>query len=169
MSVTIRKASQADAPILTNTRLAVWEQTYRGIYPDSMIDKYDYDAHLNRDKQLLSSREQHYYLFMDGRKCVGYFSFGPYNYGKYKDFDLCLNSLYLCQEYKGHGLGKKAFSMIRNHAQQHGITKFFCGCNTHNYSAQGFYRHMGGIVGAVSCGHDNKADDIMHFEFYLGE
>ena len=167
--ITIRKADAADAHLITKTRKLVWEQTYRGIYPDQKLDAYDYQFHLNRDAALLANREQHYYLFMDQERCVGYFSYGPYNYGQYKDFTLCLNSLYLLDGYKGRGLGKMAFEQLRTYAHEHGISRFFCGCNVHNVKAQGFYRHMCGVPGTICTGHEDKSDDIIHFEFYLGE
>lgn len=167
--VTIRKASMEDAPLITKTRRLVWEQTYRGIYPDHKLDDYDFAFYMNRDKTLLESPEQHFYLFMDQDDCVGYFSYGPSNYGPYKDFDLCLNSLYLLNGYKGKGFGRMAITQLRNFAAEQGIGRFFCGCNVHNVKAQGFYRHMGGVPGTVSTGHVDKSDDIIHFEFYLGE
>ena len=155
--------------MITKTRRTVWEQTYRGIYPDEMIDSYDFRHHLQRDQSRISSPEHRYYLFLDGGKCIGFFSFGPANYGPYKDFTLCLNSLYICQEYKGMGLGKRAFSVLRGYAAEQGIRKFFCGCNLHNERAQGFYCHMGGVAGLISTGHENRSQDIIHFEFYLGD
>ena len=167
--ITIRKACTKDALLITKTRRMVWEQTYRGIYPDHKLDFYDYEFHLNRDTSLLQCPSQHYYLFMDQDRCVGYFSYGPYNYGQYKDFDLCLNSLYILEGYKGRGLGKRAFEQLCAFALAQGIHRFFCGCNVHNAKAQGFYRHMGGIPGTISTGHEDKSEDIIHFEFYLGE
>ena len=155
--------------MITATRRIVWEQTYRGIYPDTMIDAYDFEHHLQRDRDLIASPQHLYYLYMDGASCIGYFSFGPYNYGSYKDFSLCLNSLYICEGYKGKGLGKQAFEILKSFAKEHGITKYFCGCNVHNPAAQGLYSHMGGMIGDISTGHENKSEDIIHFEFYLGE
>lgn len=147
----------------------VWEQTYRGIYPDEMLDQYDFAQHLQKDEARLASAGHHHYLFMDADRCIGYFSFGSANYGPYKDFTLCLNSLYICDGYKGHGLGTQAFRVVREYCAAHGLSKFYCGCNVHNPKAQGFYRHMGGIVGLISTGHANRSEDILHYEFYLGE
>lgn len=169
MAIILRKATAEDAPRITNTRRLVWEQTYRGIYPDHKIDQYDYDYHLNRDVKLLSDPQHHYFLFVDGDCCVGYFSYGPYNYGTYKDFKLCLNSLYVLDGYKGRGLGKLAFVQLCDYTRQKGMDRFFCGCNVHNLKAQGFYRHMGGVPGQISTGHADKSEDIIHFEFYTGD
>ena len=169
MDVTIRKASVADAVTIGQIRKIVWSETYRGIYPDEKIDQYDVQFHLERDSRILSDENQHFYLFETENCCVGYFSFGKSLYGPYKDYELCLNSLYLCREYKGKGLGKQAFALLRNFAREQGIEKFFCGCNAHNTPAQGFYLHMGGVPGISYTGHPDKSEDIIHFEFTTGD
>ncbi len=166
--IELRKAAVEDAYLLASTRHIVWQETYRGIYPDEMLDHYDLESRAQQDAQRISDPRHHYYLFLDEKECVGYFSYGPYNYGCYKDFNLCLNNLYIRKEYKGHGLGRKAFENLQSFCQKHGIIKFFCGCNVHNHAAAAFYLHMGGIQGDTPEFHSHKADDIIHFEFYLG-
>lgn len=164
-----RPASSDDARILAQTRQRVWQETYRGIYPDSMLDDYDINYYENRDRAKILDANHHYYLYFDAEQCVGYFSFGPYNYGTYRDFQLCLNNLYITKSYRGCGLGKHAFSVIQMFCQKHHIKKFFCGCNANNLPAIEFYRHMGGVQGDDALPHVPKADQIIHFEFYIGE
>ena len=167
--IELRKASVADAPIIAATRRIVWEETYRGIYPDAMLDDYELEVQRQKEAARIVQPEYHCYLFMDEDACAGYFSFGPPNYGPYKDFSLCLNSLYIREGYKGMGLGRRAFRILHTYAVQQGIRKFYCGCNIHNPKAQSFYRHMGGMDGLAFSGHENRSEDIIHFEFYLGE
>lgn len=169
MSIHLRKASIADARILAETRHIVWQQTYRGIYPDSKLDVYDLETYALRDQEKLADPQNHYYLFMDGTYCVGYFSFGPYHYGSYKDFPLCINHLYIRNDYKRKGLGRCAFDRIKQYCRENDIHKFFCGCNANNLPAVSFYRHMGGTVGDEADRTLPKEDQIIHFEFYLGE
>ena len=157
------------AELLAVTRKLVWLETYRGIYPDDMLDHYDVSLYADRDRKRMSDPAQRYYFFMDGSTCAGYFSFGPGHYGTYKDFALCLNNLYIRREYQGLGLGRRTFHVIRNYCREQGIPKFYCGCNVHNTPAVNFYRHMGGIQGDETVFHDCKAEDIIHFEFYTGE
>ena len=157
-----------DAPVIAATRQIVWDQTYRGIYPDETIDNYNLEFYTCRDRQRMEEPDQHYYLFMDQNRCVGYFSFGPYHYGSYKDFQVCLNNLYILEAYKGMGLGKQAFAILREYCHNHGIGKFFCGCNANNHPAIGFYRHMGGVAGDEANVTLPKADQIIHFEFHIG-
>ena len=158
-----------DARIIARTREIVWKETYRGIYPDKTLDEYDLAFYEARDRGRIVDTNQHYYLFFDGDDCIGYFSFGPYHYGTYKDFSLCLNNLYIRNGYKGCGLGKLAFEYVRSFCKENGVSRFFCGCNIHNKPAVDFYKHMGGVAGDEAEYHENKADDILHFEFYIKE
>ncbi len=164
-----RRATPEDALLLAATRRAVWRETYRGIYPDSMLDDYDLQAYALRDAGRIASPEHHYFLFMDGACCVGYFSYGPGNFGPYKDFTLCLNNLYILRAYQGRGLGKRAFAHILQYCREQGIGKFYCGCNFHNRPARAFYVRMGGQPGDIPAFHENRSDDILHFEFYTGD
>ncbi len=163
--IELRRAAAIDARLLAQTRQIVWKETYRGIYPDAMMDDYDLECYTNRDAGRIADSNHHFYLFMEGAECVGYFSYGPCNFGPYKDFDLCLNNLYVRREFKGRGLGKLAFAHIRAYCWEQGIPKFFCGCNYHNTSAMGFYAYMGGVLGDEVSFHESKADDIVHYEF----
>lgn len=163
------KATVADARLLAETRNIVWKETYRGIYPDDLLDAYDLESHRATDARMIQAPDNHYYLFLDGSDCVGYFSFGPYHYGTYKDFCLCLNHLYIRKPYQGRGLGKKAFTVLQEFCYSQGINRFFCGCNANNGPAIAFYTHMGGIQGDQSRKDAPKQDQIIHFEFYLKE
>ena len=167
--IEILRAQPADAACLAQLRRSVWLETYRGIYPDAMLDEYDLEFYTQRDRERMEQPNQFYYFFTDKGAPIGYFSFGPYHYGQYKDFEICLNNLYILAEYKGIGLGRQAFGLIRQHCLQHGVHKFFCGCNANNLPAIAFYRHMGGQQGSDYDPTLPKEDQIIHFEFYIGE
>ena len=165
--VVFRQAELSDAPTLTETRRKVWDATYRGIYPDDMIDAYDYPRHSARDEARLTDPRNRVWLAMERENCVGYLYVGPCGYGRYKDFDFCLNSLYFLPAYQHRGLGRKAFSLVTAECRRRGYDKFFCGCNPCNLNARGFYEHMGGILAQINTGHENKAEDSVYYEFYL--
>lgn len=167
MKVIFQKAAPEDAPILAATRQKVWDATYRGIYPDEMIDHYDLALFTDRDEKRIANPENKVWLVMDRAECVGYLVVGPCGFGTYKDFDFCLNSLYLLPPYQKMGLGREAFHLTVAECHRRGLDKFFCSCSPHNHDAMGFYEHMGGVLGAQSLGHSNKAEDAVYFEFSL--
>ena len=43
------EAAEADALTIIALRRRIWDTTYRGIYPDSMIDDFDWDWHKERE------------------------------------------------------------------------------------------------------------------------
>ena len=75
MSVEFRRASPEDARLLAETRRRAWDTTYRGIYPDAMIDEYDLEAHTARDAARIADPANAVFLAMDGAECVGYFTY----------------------------------------------------------------------------------------------
>ena len=164
-----RKADSSDAQIMAETRQKAWNAVYRGIYPDEMIDNYDLEFHAARDRKRISDPDTAVWLVMDGSSCVGYLCVGPCGFGRYKDFDFCLNSLYHLPGYQRAGLGRRAFELTCAECLRRGYDKFFCACNFHNHLARAFYEHMGGIIGKESTGHDNMAEDMIFYEFSLGD
>lgn len=165
--IEFRIAELKDAPTLTTTRQKVWDATYRGIYPDERIDDYAFSDHLARDEKRIADPRNKVWLALDGAACIGYLYIGPCSYGSYKDFELCLNSLYFMPPYQGMGLGRKAIELTASECARRGYDKFFCGCNAHNHKARSFYEHMGGRLGQESLGHSSKAEDQVYYEFYL--
>ncbi len=167
--IELKRASCEDAVKIAMTRRIVWQETYPGIYPDSMWDDYDVETYAEHDAERIAQQNENYYIFLDGEICVGYFSFGPYHHGTYKDFSVCLNHLYIRKSHQAQGLGRYAFDTLRAYCKEQGIGKFFCGCNANNLAAMAFYRHMGGVPGDVPRMDVPKMDQIVHFEFYLGD
>ena len=167
LKTAFREAVLSDAPVLTETRRKAWDATYRGIYPDEMIDNYDFAYYLARDEKRIADSEQLVFLLMDGDACGGYLCIGSPSYGAYKDFGFCLNALYLLPAYQGRGFGRQAFAITAAECRRRGFQKFFCGCNAHNHKARNFYGHMGGHLGAARLGHLNPAMDQVYFEFTL--
>lgn len=167
--IRFKKAESEDCRTLAETRKRVWEATYRGIYPDEMIDRYDPEAKALQDRVTIEDEKQTVYLLFDEDDCVGYYCYGPSLHGSYKDFSLCLNALYLLPPYQRQGYGTSIFSILRHYARIWDIPKFFCSCNVKNLPAQAFYKKMGGVVGSISTGHENPAENQMYFEFYVGE
>ena len=151
-------ADENGARIISELRHEIWNTTYRGIYSDERIDNYDYEEHRQRDLKRIGDSSYQVYLIFDGDEPIGYFYFmtGETVY---------IQSLYIKREYQRRGIGKQAFELIRELCRAHGFDKFTCNCNSHNFSAQDFYRSMGGTVIKRDEGHVDKYDDQITFEF----
>ena len=132
-------AAEEDAATIIELRRQVWASTYRGIYPDNMIDDFDYPWHLERE--LLRIRHPQYAVYLiarDGRS-IGYLTMR-------KSEIITLQSLYLLEEYQHQGIGKQAFAFIFQYCQENSARSFICHCVPENRNARNFYEKMGGRI-----------------------
>ena len=99
------EATEEDVPSIIGLRQRIWSTTYRGIYPDSMIDEFDWDRH--REMELLRVHHPAYsvYLIRKGRQNIGYLTIN-------KADVITLQSLYIVSEYQRQGIGRQAGSTM---------------------------------------------------------
>ena len=163
--IEFRRAALSDAATIASVRQKAWDATYRGIYPDEMIDDYDLSRHTHREEERLRNGNYRCYLVMDNGDCVGYFAYGIIREGVWKDFTFRLHSLYILPEYQGSGLGRIIFTQVRADCLKLGMGRMYLDCHPANDNALHFYRHMGGIVTYINTGHQNPCEDECHIEF----
>ena len=159
MNIDFVPAKASDAASVSALRQRIWDTTYRGIYPDAVIDDFDYDWHQQRDLQKISNPSFTVYLIKYGDEDIGYFIFQHAGSGVW------LHSLYVLREYQHRGIGKQAFSILKDYCKEKGISRFACDCSPHNENAMRFYQRMGGVVIKTDTGHENKQEDGVIFEF----
>ena len=167
MDITFRQTSLEDVITVVHLRQKVWDATYRGIYPDKMIDEFDYDWHLEAEKKRMRNPEFCCYLVLDGKEAVGYFSYGKISSDYWKNYCFRLHSLYLLPEYQRNGIGKAIFNHVGQACMKAGYDRMCLDCNPYNKNAMGFYLHMGGIIVQVDTGHENREEDGITIGYYL--
>ena len=158
MSIRYTPAVVSDAPVIAALRQQIWSTTYRGIYPDEVIDGYDLTAHTARDLARIRDDGLWVYVIRDGDTPVGYFSFTAAP-------RVHIASLYVLPTYQRQGTGHAAFAIAQAYCREHGISTFTCNCNEHNTPARGFYEHMGGKAIKVDSGHENRQEDQVTYQF----
>ena len=158
MELRFKPAEERDAAVITGLRKAIWATTYRGIYPDEVIDQYDTEGHLRRDLGRIHDPSCRVRLIMDGDRPIGYLYF-QHRTGVH------IQSLYVLREYQGRGVGRAAFGLVRSYCREQGLTSFTCNCNEHNGPARGFYEHQGGVVVGADVGHENHQEDQITYRF----
>lgn len=156
--IEIRIATEKDCRDLSILKRAVWETTYRGIYPDKKLDSYDIDLNENKFKSIVEKQAQKLFIVLENSRIVGYMSCGEIlrPFDKYTH-DIGL--LYLLKDYQGKGLGSRLFNLAKDELQSQGITEFIVSCNKYNLSAQQFYTKMGGKI--IKTDEDNDKDKSM--------
>ena len=161
MNIDFVPAKTSDAATISTLRQRIWDATYRGIYPDAVIDAFDYDWHQKRDLKMISDPSCIVYLIRHDGENIGYFTFR--DVGAF----VWLHSLYVLREYQHRGIGKQAFSILKEYCKKKGIYRFACDCSPYNENAMRFYQRMGGMVTKTDTGHENKQEDGVIFEFNL--
>ena len=161
MNVDFILAKADDAVTISMLRQRIWDTTYRGIYPDAVIDDFNYDWHQERDLKKIADPSFTVYLIKHDDEDIGYFIFQHAGSGVW------LRSLYVLREYQHKGIGKQAFAILKDYCREKGINHFACDCSPHNENAIQFYQRMGGVVTKTDTGHENKQEDGVIFEFNL--
>ena len=132
-------ASEDDAKTIIELRQQIWATTYRGFYPDSMIDDFDYAWHLEKELQRIRNHEYRVYRIVKGDRNIGYLI-------TRKSDGVLLQSLYILEEYQHQGIGRMAFDFVKQYCRENKADSFVCHCLPENESARKFYKKMGGKV-----------------------
>lgn len=158
------KANKEDCYTLSKIKKEVWNTTYRGIYSDKDIDEFDYKKH---EQKFIEGLEGLYLIKFDNN-VIGYFCFSYPKY-PYKDYQYCLNSLYILKDYQGNGIGKKVFDFIIKYCNDNDIGEFFTSANKYNEKAQKFYVKMGGVLENVRYEGEDKSSHQFDFVFKVNK
>ena len=165
MMVTFRLAGSEDAKKLAEIRCKSWKSAYRGIYPDEMLDCFDFAGHEKRFRKQIQDAQTAVYVIQSGGRTVGYVTLSRRE--GYKGFNVCMDSLYLMPEAQGRGIGRAAMEFVREQCREMGYSKFYHSCNPHNHRACAFYTAMGGQVGDRDDHNQDPAWDQWYYEYRL--
>lgn len=141
MSHTVRFAPAAEHDVMPiiELRRQIWATTYRGIYPDSMIDDFDYAWHKEKELQRIKNPAYAVYFITVDHRNIGYLSI-------HKAETVRLLSLYIVKEHQRQGIGRKAFDFVAEHCRSNNTDSFICSCVPENWNARYFYEKMGGRI-----------------------
>ena len=137
--ITFRPAVPVDAPLIGQLRQQCWAATYRGIYPDDMIDQFDFTWHEKQDLARISSPNFDVSIIQEDGSAIGYMIV---RHGT----PPLLHSLYLLPSHQRRGTGRLAFARMREYCLVQNHPYFLCHCQPENTAALTFYRRMGGVV-----------------------
>ena len=158
----IRFATKDDCEELSYLKHTVWNETYRGIYPDEKIDYFDFEKNKNKFIDIVNNPGIELYVVEYKGKLVGYMDYGiPYR--PFQDFEQEIGLLYLLKLCQGTGLGRKLFNIAYNKIKEKGYKDFFISCNKYNYPAHKFYERMGGKI--IHIDEDNEDKSIPQVKF----
>ena len=73
----IRRATPDDAAALAKVHIDSWRAAYRGLVPDSYLDRLDYDRRTQGLRQLLAAHSADTYLAEQDGEVLGLLTLGP--------------------------------------------------------------------------------------------
>ena len=153
-------AKPGDESILGHLRQQCWTATYRGIYPDEMIDQFDYAWHTKRDLARITSPQFEVYLITEDAAPIGYMTIR-------RSTPPLLYSLYLLPAHQHRGIGRLALERMRNFCTEQEQPFFLCHCQPENTNAIAFYRHMGGAIIARDTANEATFMDSVTLRFLV--
>ena len=106
-------ASKEHSKELSYLKKEVWESTYRGIYPDEVIDNYDYIKREEKFNNLIDDVNQEVYICMIKDKIVGYMVLGLPLHGTLEGYELTVNDLGIDKNYRGIGIGNSLLKLLK--------------------------------------------------------
>ena len=132
-------ATENDVMAIIELRKQVWITTYRGIYPDEMLDRY---------------------LIANDGGNIGYLTIRETK-------SVVLQSLYVLREHQHQGIGKQAFDFVIQYCKEKNARSFLCYCVPENWNARRFYEKMGGTVIGEDFGNEEHWMDSVIYQFYV--
>lgn len=143
MDFKIRKREKNDCMAVAHVVTLAWNQTYKGIVNDDFLNglyENEEQRGINSYNKFDENKNHQFVLEVDG-KVVGFVNVGEAN----EEYENCgeLHAIYILEEYKGKGLGKKLFDAGIEELKRMGYDKMLIGCLDGNPSNE-FYKHMGG-------------------------
>ena len=145
MDYTIRLATEDDTLGLSRLKYQMWEENYRGIYPEWKFEQYDEDEQQEKFNHLILDPNIQLFVVELDTKLIGYMSFGT-PYRTFGDYQQEIGLLYLLRKYHHHGIGKELFMLAKKAIKDKGYTEFFVSCNKYNQLGRTFYEKMGGVI-----------------------
>ena len=141
MNCTIRKMTREDCEAAAHVISASWKETYRGIIPEEELNRTDEQTIAENSRKNFPEDNHQFVLEVDG-VIAGYMNVGL---TEEKEYEHCgeIHAVYLLQEYKGKGFGRKMVEAGIRELKAMGCDKMVIGCLAGNPS-NSFYEHIGG-------------------------
>lgn len=142
MARSIRFATPQDAEAIAATHCASWEEHYRGLIPDDVIDRRTFDLRLEMWTGFLSEPDRFTLVACDEAGNVVGFASATVLDPAQSGFDAYLQMLYLRAREKGAGTGRALLRACARELAARGCRNMALRTLRLN-PARGFYEHLG--------------------------
>ena len=144
MEYVIRKMKKSDCKDVTHVITIAWNETYRGIVPDEILDNLylNEKERTNNSINRFNENDNHQFILEVDNKVVGYMNVGMTDDTEYSNCGE-IHAIYIINGYKGYGYGKEMFKAGINELKSMNCDKMLIGCLVGNPTNE-FYKHIGG-------------------------
>ncbi len=141
-------AGPDDAHDLARVHIAAWRETYRGLLPDSYLDRMSQHVYARRfQSSILQAGPGEATLAAANRDgVIGYAAGGPSRSRRPGEFEV--HTLYLLKSAQGQGTGHRLMADLARVFAANGADSLMVSVLRDNVPARGFYEHLGGQGGA---------------------
>jgi GNAT superfamily N-acetyltransferase len=143
----VRRATVDDAEAIEVVRIATWQATYRGLFPDALLDQMRPNVERRRDRILAvsESRAEVWFVAEVAGEVVGFAICCPERTGDpiYRGE---VAAIYVLPSHQGKGLGR---ALIRESVRElagRGMTTLLIWVLRENSIGRGFYERIGGVA-----------------------
>ena len=140
----IRRATAEDAPALAKVHVDSWQVAYRGIVPDSHLERFTYQRREDAFRQAIAANLEETYLIEDTDQAVGILTIGAS-----RDDDLDVNltgeiwGIYITPSYWRQGIGTILVQEAERMLMSRGYQDTVLWVLEDNMDARGFYEKTG--------------------------
>lgn len=145
MDVTIRDATPADAAGIVNAHVGSWRTTYRGHFPDDLLDNVDLGVWTaNRERMLRELPPDQFYLVAEVRgEIAGFCVAGPSRAGPE---DAEVYAIYLLAEHQRRGIGRALIREAVRRLRRRRMRSMVIWVLRENAIGRSFYERLGGAA-----------------------
>ena len=160
MEYSIRRREQKDCRGIARVVTESWQDAYRGIIKDEVLDRLPATEEERAEKALESfdDSDNHQFVLEAGGKVCGFVSVGITDDPEYPGQGEVF-ALYLLKEARGQGFGRKLMEAGMDELRQMGCERILVGCLDGNPS-NGFYRHAGGKLRKTRLYHGELPENV---------
>jgi hypothetical protein len=142
----VRRATVDDAEAIERIRIATWQATYRGLFPDALLDRMSPNVDRRRDRlrDVSRSHVEFWYVAEVAEEVVAFAIGCPERTGDpvYKGE---VAAIYVLPEHQGKGLGRALIRESVRELAAHGMTSLLIWVLRENRIGRAFYERLGGV------------------------
>ena len=169
--VIVRKATIKDVNRIADIKIEGWQTAYRGILEDAFLDNMNRDVEISKRKDDIENENNIFVAEVEGN-IVAFCLYRDYikDTESYPNYDCEISSLYVTNNFKRKGIGKKLMKKVIKYLKEQGKSKMILGCLKDNYPSRAFYEKMGGkIIKIDQIEFGNKKYDLAIYEYNIAE